>query len=81
MSAQGAGRPTGRLAAVARTAWARLRHGGRRAALALLLAAGLGAWAGAIAGAPALASGERGGERRLARRKHLDVQLPLAQPS
>ncbi len=62
MTAQGAGRPTGRLAAVARTAWARLRHGGRRAALALLLAAGLGAWAGTIAGAPAFASGERGGE-------------------
>ena len=61
MTAQGAGRPTGRLAAVARTAWARLRHGRRRAALALLLA-GLGAWVGAIAGAPAFASGERGGE-------------------
>jgi hypothetical protein len=62
MSAQGAGRPPERIAAVARTAWARLRHGGRRAALALLFAAGLGACAGAIAGAPALASGERGGE-------------------
>ena len=33
MSAQGAGRPTGRLAAVARAAWARLRHDGRRAAV------------------------------------------------
>jgi hypothetical protein len=47
---------------MARTARARLRHGGRRAALALLLAAGLGAWAGATAGAPAFASGEKRGE-------------------
>ncbi|HEV3322699.1 MAG TPA: Ig-like domain-containing protein [Solirubrobacteraceae bacterium] len=47
---------------MARTAWAWLRYGGRRAALALLLAAGLGAWAGTTAGAPAFASGERGGE-------------------
>ncbi|HXA55465.1 MAG TPA: hypothetical protein VNV37_11395 [Solirubrobacteraceae bacterium] len=46
MTAQDADRPTVRLAAVARTAWARLRHGGGRAALALLLAAGLGAWLG-----------------------------------
>jgi hypothetical protein len=62
MTAQGAVRPTGRLAAVARTARARLHHGGRRAALALLLAAGLGVWASATAGAPALASGEPGGQ-------------------
>jgi hypothetical protein len=62
MTAQGAGRSTGRPAATARAAWARLRHGGRRAALPLLLAAGLGAWAGATAGAPAFASGERSGE-------------------
>jgi len=61
MTAQGAARWRGRVA-TARAAWARLRHGGRRAALALLLAAGMGAWASAIAGAPALASGERGGE-------------------
>jgi protocatechuate 3,4-dioxygenase beta subunit len=61
MTAQGAGRPTRRLAAVARTARARLRHRARHAALAGLLLAGLGAWAGAIAGAPALASGEIGG--------------------
>ncbi len=61
MTAQGAGRPTGRLVAVARTVWAWLRHGARHAALALLLAAGLGTWAGAIAGAPASASGETGG--------------------
>ena len=57
MTAQGAGRPAGRLAAVARTAWGRPRH----AALALLLAAGLGAWAGTTAGAPAFASGAAGG--------------------
>jgi hypothetical protein len=57
MTAQGAGRPAGRLAAVARTAWGRPCH----AALALLLAAGLGAWAGTTAGAPAFASGAAGG--------------------
>ncbi len=62
MTAQGATPPTGGLVAVARIARAHLRHGGRRAALALLLAAGLGAWASATAGAPALASGEKGGE-------------------
>jgi protocatechuate 3,4-dioxygenase beta subunit len=62
MSGQGAGRATGRLAAVARAAWARLLHGGRRTALALLIAAGLGVWAGTTAGVPAFASGERGGE-------------------
>jgi hypothetical protein len=62
MSAQRAGRPGGRLAAVARTAWVRLCHGGRGVALALLLAAGLGAAAGTIAGAPAFAAGETGGE-------------------
>jgi hypothetical protein len=62
MTAQGAGRPTDRLAAAARTAWARLRHGGRRAALALLLATGLSAWTSATAGAPAFASGEPGGQ-------------------
>jgi hypothetical protein len=68
MTAQGAGRPTGRLAAAARAALARLRRGGRRAALArravlaVLLAAGLGTWASAIAGAPAFASGERSGD-------------------
>jgi hypothetical protein len=39
----------------------RLRHDGRRAALALLLATGLGAWLGASAGAPAFAAGESGG--------------------
>ncbi len=61
MSAQGAGRPTGRLAATARTTQARLRCGSRRTALALLLAVGLGAWAGATAGAPAFAAGETGG--------------------
>jgi hypothetical protein len=60
MSAPRVARPTGRLAAVARTVRARLRHG-RGAALALVLAAGLGAWAGAVAGAPAFASGEAGG--------------------
>jgi protocatechuate 3,4-dioxygenase beta subunit len=38
------------------------RPAGRRAALGLILLAGLGAWAGAIGGAPALASGESGGE-------------------
>jgi hypothetical protein len=62
MTARGAGRSTGRRAAVARAVWARLRHCGRRAALALLIAAGLGASTGAIAGAPALAAGERSGE-------------------
>jgi protocatechuate 3,4-dioxygenase beta subunit len=62
MTAQGAGRPNGRLAAVARTAWAGLRHSGRRTALALLIAAGLGASTGAIAGAPAFATSERSGE-------------------
>jgi protocatechuate 3,4-dioxygenase beta subunit len=63
MSARPTGRPTGRLAVVARAARARLRRGGRRAALALiLLVAGVAAWAGAIAGAPALASGERSTE-------------------
>ncbi len=61
MIARRPGRPTGHLAALARTAQARLRRGGRCAALALLLAAGLGAWAGAIAGAPAFASGGTGG--------------------
>ncbi|HXB64596.1 MAG TPA: hypothetical protein VNV42_06945 [Solirubrobacteraceae bacterium] len=35
---------------------------GRRAALGLLLAAGLGAWASAVAGTPAFASGEPGGQ-------------------
>ena len=39
----------------------RLRRNGRRAALALILAAGLGAWLGVGAGAPAFASGESGG--------------------
>jgi hypothetical protein len=61
MIARGADPLTGRLAAAARTVWAKLRYG-RRAALALLLAAGLGTWAGATAGAPAFASGERVGE-------------------
>lgn len=59
MSARRPGRTAGRLAAVARTAQARLRHGGRRAAAALLLA-GVGAWAGAVLGLPAPASGEAG---------------------
>jgi hypothetical protein len=62
MTAQGAGRPTVRPAAVARSLRARLCHGARGAVLALLLAAGLGAWAGATAGAPAFASGEKAGE-------------------
>lgn len=62
MTAQGAGRPPGRLAAVARVAGERLRHGGRRATLALLLVAGLGAWTGAIAGAPAVAASEKAAE-------------------
>jgi hypothetical protein len=48
----------GRLAVPAE-AWARLRCGVRRAALALLFAAGLSAWAGATAGAPAFASSEK----------------------
>ncbi|MGA2163828.1 MAG: hypothetical protein ABSH36_05095 [Solirubrobacteraceae bacterium] len=49
MSAQGAGRPTRRIAAVVRTAWARLRRGGSRATLALLLGAAFGAPVGAFA--------------------------------
>ncbi len=57
MTGQGAGRPV-----VARTAWAGLRHDGRRTALALLIAAGLGASTGAIAGAPAFAASEKSGE-------------------
>jgi hypothetical protein len=61
MTTQGTGRPTSHLVVAARAARARLRHGGRRAALALLLPAGLGAWVGAIAGVPAFASGETGG--------------------
>ncbi len=67
MSAHRAGRPTGRLAAMVRTAWARLHRGGRRVALAGLLAAGLGAMVGMLAdgpmlvGGPAFASGETGG--------------------
>jgi hypothetical protein len=61
MSAPRADRQTGCLAAAARTARARLRPGGRRAALGLTIAVGLGAWAGAVAGAPAFASGEAGG--------------------
>ncbi|HEX4114522.1 MAG TPA: hypothetical protein VHY18_01450 [Solirubrobacteraceae bacterium] len=63
MSARGADWPPRHLAAVADTARARLRHGGRNAALVILLAAGLGAWAGTIAGAPAFASGEIGGSQ------------------
>jgi protocatechuate 3,4-dioxygenase beta subunit len=62
MSARRARRRTGRLAVLTRTTRARLRRGGRCAALGLILAAGLGAWAGTIAGAPAFASGEMGGE-------------------
>ena len=62
MSARGVSRSTGRLAAVARSARAQLHRGGRRGALALLLAAALGVFGGAIAGAPAFASGESGGE-------------------
>jgi hypothetical protein len=62
MTAQDADRPTGRLAAVGRAGWelprhggslaapagtwVRLRRGGRHAALALLLVAGVGAWLG-----------------------------------
>jgi protocatechuate 3,4-dioxygenase beta subunit len=61
MTVQGAGRPNGCLAAMARTAWAGLRHC-RRTTLALLIAAGLGASTGAIAGAPAFATGEKSGE-------------------
>ena len=61
MTARGAGRPTGRLASAARAARVRLRHRGRRAALVLVLVAGLGACCGLIAGAPARASGEGGG--------------------
>ena len=38
-----------------------LRTDGRRAALALVLAAGLGTWLGVVPGAPALASGEASG--------------------
>jgi protocatechuate 3,4-dioxygenase beta subunit len=53
------GRP-GRLAAIAGAARARAPDGSRRAALTLVLLAGLGAYAGTIAGAPALASGESG---------------------
>jgi protocatechuate 3,4-dioxygenase beta subunit len=61
MSARGAGRPTGHLAAMARAALTWLRHGGRPAALTLLLVACLGAGASAIPGTPAFASGEPGG--------------------
>jgi protocatechuate 3,4-dioxygenase beta subunit len=61
MTAQGAGRPSGRRAAVVSTARAGLRHGAGRTALALLVAA-VGSSTAAIAGAPALASGERSGE-------------------
>jgi len=61
MTSRPPGWPAGRLAAMARTAQAWLRRGGRRAALALLLLAGMGAWAGTIAGATALASGEKSG--------------------
>lgn len=62
MIARGPGRRTARvLAAAARAARARLRDGGRRAALVLLLLASVGASAGMVAGAPALASGESGG--------------------
>jgi hypothetical protein len=62
MSSHGTRRPTSRFAALARVAWAWLRHGGRPALLVLLLALGVGAWASAIAGAPAFASGEKSGE-------------------
>ncbi len=58
MTARRPDRPGGRLAAVACGARARLDRGGRRAALALALLAGLGACAAMIAGAPALAFGE-----------------------
>ena len=69
MTAWRAHRRTDRLAVLARAARTRLRRaartrlrrGDRRAALALLLVAGLGAWAGAIVGAPAFAPGEAGG--------------------
>lgn len=61
MTAQRPDRPARPLATVAGATRARLCHDGRRAALALLLAAGLGAWVGAVAGAPAFASGEGGG--------------------
>jgi len=61
MTVQRPGRPTGRLAVLAHSARARLRHGCRRAALALVLVAGLGACTGMIAGASALAAGESGG--------------------
>jgi hypothetical protein len=52
---------TGRRVADAAATRTRLRHGDRRATLALLLTVGLGAWLGTNAGAPALASGERDG--------------------
>jgi hypothetical protein len=61
MTARGAGRPTGRLASAAHAPRVGLRHRGRRAALVLVLVAGLGACCGSIAGAPARASGESGG--------------------
>jgi protocatechuate 3,4-dioxygenase beta subunit len=60
MSARGAGW-SGCLAAVARAMRGRLRRDGRRAALALVMAAGVGVWVGAVAGARAFASGEAGG--------------------
>ena len=69
MTARCAGRPTGGLAAVARTARAWLRHGGRRAALGTPHRRRPGRLDGTIAGAPASASGKPG-TRRLDRRKH-----------